>query len=339
MLFLFALHSLCIDISTVQSDPLDRYTDSPLHIYDSVFSGVRATVVIYAPSPSTATLNIERTTFYDCYADRRAIFDLTNNILFDFNMVCFSDISSRNEGTVLDYTDTLSGAHTHKLSYLSLDYCRTTQYWIFKIYHAPVIDYNNNLEFRQSNISRSESHSNDRSYKGIIQISGYYQDFYHNHLADNKCYYYGLIYETGDSRFDMRFDYGKIDECNFIGNTDSDNTQLYAQQCNILVKNCHFLDNSYGTINSALWSDNSAVTISGNYYDSNILCGAINSGSYPTGDTQNVKQDNQNIVNFLHYHTRYCKAQNPYPPIPTRSPIIKSLPFVHFRHYRRFMVH
>ena len=276
-----------------------------------------ASVIFYSP-PDTigSTMQIKKTTFAKCSYHRRTIFDLTNTVLLNLQMVCFKTITAQVEGAILDYTDKISEHHNHNLLYLSLDTCTTTKFWIFKLWRDdPNWNNQDSLEFKNTNISHSASQTFvPGSTPGIIQFCGYIQDTYQNTFANNQCSKYGLIYQKGENDNRLgKFNVGIIHDCNFVENTDEDNTLVFADVATITIKNCHFARNRYG-INYALWSYNSIMYVSGNVYDCNNLVGTKNGGTH-IDQGNNQKTDNPPLQDFSHYATYYCEQKNPYPPL------------------------
>ena len=327
-----------VEVNT--DEQLYGYTEPHIQIYNSLFHNISPdSAIFYAPAETPGKIEMRETTFYKCTANKRTIFDLSNYVLLDLQMVCFKTISSNVEGTVLDYTDSISETHTHNLLYLSLDTCTTTNFWIFKLWRDdPNWNSQDSLEFKFTNISHSASETFlPGSTTGIIQFCGFIQNTFQNTFANNQCSNYGLIYQKGEANRDLRFNVGIINDCNFVENIDDDNTLVFADLATITISNCHFAKNRYG-INYTLWCYESIMTISGNVYDSEYLVGTANGGSY-TDQGNNQKIDNPILQDFPHYANDYCEAKNKYPPTSPNLKIsthcVKTKP-KHFMKYLMF---
>ena len=315
-LFFYAIFSSSTSLTySDQTEPLDRYYDDTLEIFDSFFHDISASIIFYAPSTTYGNLNVRRSTFYQCTANKRTVFDLASNVVLTFNMLCFKEITANVEGVILDFTDTYSQSHYHKLEYLSLASCTTNRYWIIKIWLETNGEWHTAyLDFKYTNVSHSSSMDGDQDYRGIIQIRGYWQTTYQNTFADNKCYEYGLIYEKGDYVKYQQYNLGTVNHCNFVSNFDEDNTLIFADVCQLTISYCHFAGNNYG-VNYAIWAYDSSITLKGNVYDSPNLCGTTQGGSFSDGG-DNSQQSNPPLENFPHYANNYCEAKNRYPPTP-----------------------
>ena len=344
MLLFFAATARCASYNVNQNYILPKCYDQKLEIFDSLFYEISsASVVFFAPSTTPGTIRIRRSTFYKCSSTKRTIFDTTNYVILDFDMVCFNDISASDWNPILEFYDDISSTHTHNLLHLSLYKVSAYSKSIMKIWrNSPNWNAQDSIEFKHSNFSHCEAqyYNWDINTFGIIQICGYLQAMFQNNYADNKCKQYGLIYEKGAEKGNFeKFNLGKIDYCNFVRNIDEDNAMVFGEVCQLSVNDCHFVDNNYH-INYALWSYNSVITISGNSYDSNNLCGTTNGGSFSNGGNNN-KTDNQQLENYPHYVTRYCQAKNPYPPTsprPSRTPSpSSSISSIRTQSYKHFI--